>query len=71
MKVDILELRPDGWCLVRKPKGTKEYWLPGNYLTTDGKSTRMVETIFEPALDPGLALFLYPRPLLTLCNFQG
>lgn len=35
-RLDILETRPDGWCLVRKPWGSMEYWLPGNHLTTDG-----------------------------------
>mmetsp|Transcript_43497 Transcript_43497/g.88969 ORF Transcript_43497/g.88969 Transcript_43497/m.88969 type:complete len:140 (+) Transcript_43497:679-1098(+) len=36
-KLDILEMRDDGWCLVKKPTGPKEYWLPGNYLSVDGR----------------------------------
>lgn len=35
-KIDILDMRPDGWCLVRKPTGRQEYWLPGNFLSEDG-----------------------------------
>lgn len=37
-RLDILETRPDGWCLVRKPRGATEYWLPGNHLSTNGQT---------------------------------
>lgn len=37
-RLDILDMREDGWCVVRKPKSRKEYYVPGNYLTLDGKT---------------------------------
>eukprot|EP00961_Rhodomonas_salina_P094813 1275976-Rhodomonas_salina.1 len=37
-KLVLLEVRPDGWAIVRKKNGKKQGYVPGNYITVDGKN---------------------------------
>eukprot|EP00286_Rhodomonas_abbreviata_P026767 CAMPEP_0181312906 /NCGR_PEP_ID=MMETSP1101-20121128/13957_1 /TAXON_ID=46948 /ORGANISM="Rhodomonas abbreviata, Strain Caron Lab Isolate" /LENGTH=435 /DNA_ID=CAMNT_0023419809 /DNA_START=18 /DNA_END=1326 /DNA_ORIENTATION=- len=37
-KVQILDIRDDGWCVVKKPTAPREYYLPGNFISVNGKT---------------------------------
>lgn len=36
MKLDLIELQESGWAIVRKRPHKREYFVPGNYISTDG-----------------------------------
>lgn len=70
MELDLIEMREDGWCIVRKRPHKKEYYAPGNYITIDGSTPCFVQGQCTYTLADTATLGLPPRSPVLRRNSQ-